>query len=258
MTAGPSTVLKALSLLEFFNERRPSIGLSEFSKLSGYHKATTQRFLSALESKGFVEQDQVSRNYTLGPAFLRFSLLREASVPLAEAVNSVLSDLNAATEETAHASIVSGTALANIGVVHSRQINRIIIEAGEAMPFHATASGLSVLAFSSPDIVTSVLDQELEVHAKGTVTDPKMIADMLEGIRNAGIARSDETYCDDVLGIAAPYFGQGGKVCGAVAVALPSVRGAAQQTSQLESHVKSAARRLTALRGGRYPAGFPD
>ena len=257
MTAGPSTVLKALFLLDFFNERRSSIGLSEFAKLSGYHKATTLRFLSALETKGFVEQDQVSREYLLGPAFLRFSLLREASFPFADAVNTVLRDLNTATEETAHASIVSGGALANIGVVHSKQTNRIIIEAGEAMPFHATASGLSVLAFSPSDVVKSVLDQELAVHAKGTITDPQRIVEMLEGIKAVGIAHSDETYCDDVLGIAAPYFGQNGTVCGAVAVALPSARAMTQQMSPIEMHVKSSARRLTTLRGGSYPDGYP-
>ena len=258
MTAGPSTVLKALFLLDLFNEQRASIGLSEFAKLSGYHKATTLRFLTALETKGFVEQDQVSREYMLGPAFLRFSLLREASFPFADAVNTVLRDLNAATKETAHASIVAGDALANIGVVHSKQTNRIIIAAGEAMPLHATASGLCVLAFSAADIVTSVLDQELAVHAKRTITDPQRISELLDEVRDLGIAYTDETFCDDVLGIAAPFFGQGGKVCGAVAVALPSVRGTTQQTHPIEAHVKSAARRLTTLRGGSYPDSFPE
>lgn len=258
LTAGPSTVLKALLLLDFFNERRSSIGLSEFAKLSGYNKATTLRFLTALEAKGFLEQDQVSREYVLGPAFLRFSILREASFPFADAVNNVLRDLNAETKETAHACIVSGDALVNIGVVHSKQTNRIIIEAGETMPFHATASGLCVLAFSSADVVTSVLDRELEVHAKGTITDPQRIAELLEEVQNSGIAYSDETFCDGVLGIAAPYFGQGGVVCGAVALALPSARAKTHQTSPIQAHVKSAARRLTALKGGKYPNQFPD
>ncbi|PLS21008.1 IclR family transcriptional regulator [Neptunicoccus cionae] len=258
MNAGPSTVLKALSLIDFFNERRPTIGLSEFSKLSGYHKATTQRFLSALEVKGFVEQDQVSREYLLGPAFLRFSHLREASFPLTEAVNTVLRDLKDATEETAHASLIAGELLANIGVVQSNQINRIIIEPGESLPLHATASGLAYLAFSSPDTVKKALDQELEMHTEGTIINPDEISKMLELIRKTGAAYSDGTYCDDVLGIAAPYFGPNGKVCGAVAISLPTSRATTERKAFIEEQVKAAAQRLTALRGGSSPDQFPS
>jgi len=253
VTAGPSTVLKALSLLEHFSEGRPSLGLSELARLSGYNKATTRRFLSALETKGFVEQDQFSRDYILGPAFLRFSLLREAKFPFADAVKTVLRDLNAATKETAHASILSGESLVNIGVVHGGQTNRVFIEQGESMPFHATASGLCVLAFSTPDIVNSVLDQELKTHARGTITDPNAIRGILKEVQEVGIAHSDETFCDDILGIAAPYFGPEGKACGAVAVALPSVRVKEHQTASIEELVKSAASRLTTLRGGSVP-----
>ena len=258
MTAGPSTVLKALALLDFFNERRPSIGLSEFSKLSGYNKATTLRFLMALESKGFVEQDEETRMYNLGPSFLRFSQLREASFPLTDAVKIVLRDLNAATGETAHASVIAGEWLANIGVIESQKANRVIVEPGEALPFHATASGLVYLSFAAPDIVEAALARELKTHTPDTITDPSEVAEKLEKIRETGVAYSPGSYEEDVLGIAAPYFGPSGKVCGAVATALPSVRATDERTRSIEEHVKTAARRLTALRGGIYPHGFPE
>lgn len=258
MSVGPSTVNKALSLLEFFNERRPTIGLSEFAKLSGYNKATTLRFLSALESKGFVEQDEETRVYKLGSAFLRFSQLREASFPLAEAVKIVLRDLNTATDETVLASVIAGENLASIGIIEGKKMNRVIIEPGASLPFHATASGLAYLAFASSDIVKAALKRELDPHAGETVTDPGEIARKLEAIRETGVAYSQGSIEDGVLGIAAPYFGASGKVCGAVAVGLPAVRATSVHTGSIELCVKQAARRLTALRGGVYPEGFPE
>ena len=258
MTTGPSTVHKALTLLDFFTVRRPAIGLSEFAKLSGFNKATTLRFLSALEAKGFVDQDSETRVYKLGPAFLRFSQLREASFPLVDAVKIVLRDLNVATDETALASVIAGECLANIGVVESQRRNRVIIEPGISLPFHATASGLAYLAFASEDIQSSALTQALESHATRTITDAQKLSQKLERIRTTGIAYTDGSFEEDVMGIAAPYFGPSGKVCGSVASALPAVRGTPEHTQLIEHNVQKAARKLTALRGGYYPDDFPD
>lgn len=258
MSEGPSTVHKALALLDFFNERRPTIGLSEFAKLSGYNKATALRFLAALEAKGFVEQDEETRVYKLGSAFLRFSQLREASFPLAEAVRIVLRDLNAATDETALASVIAGETLASIGIIESKRMNRVIIEPGASVPFHATASGFAYLAFASEDIVNAALKRDLKAVAGKTLIDPVAISEKLVTVRELGIAYSDSSIEDEVLGIAAPYFGASRKVCGAVAIGLPAVRATKKHTEMIELHVKRAARQLTALRGGAFPDSFPN
>ncbi|MGR3511671.1 MAG: IclR family transcriptional regulator [Paracoccaceae bacterium] len=257
MSTGPSTVHKALTLLDFFSVRRPEIGLSELAKLANYNKATTLRFLAALEAKGFVEQDEETRGYKLGAAFLRFSQLREASFPLADAVQVVLRDLNAATDETVLASVISGDCLANIGVVESQRLNRVIIEPGVPLPFHATASGLAYLAFAAPEIVAAALQRALKSHASKTLTDPAKVAARLDAIRQAGVAYTDGSFEEDVMGIAAPYFGPSATVYGAVASAFPSVRGASDHTAAIERHVRTAARKLTELQGGQYPDDFP-
>ena len=254
MTEGPSTVVKALALLDFFSESRARIGLSEFSRLSGYNKATTLRFLVALESKGFVEQDEGTRTYNLGPAFLRFASLRETSFPLTDAVMTVLRDLNADTGETAHASVMMGDALANIGTVESKRANRVMIEPGEALPVHATASGHAYLAFCAPDVADRLLARDLPAHTQATQTDPRKVIDRLDTIRRAGVGFVQGEYETDVMGIAAPHFGSGRKVVGAVAVALPVTRATAQVKAGIAESVKRAARQLTVLQGGVYPA----
>ncbi len=254
---GPSTVQRALSLLDHFSERRPHIGLSEFAKLSGYNKASTLRFLTALETKGFVEQDEATRTYMLGPAFLRFSLMREAIFPMADAVQATLSDLSAATRETSHASILIGGALTNIGTVASTRSNRVIVELGEVLPFHATASGLVFLGFAAPDVVDQALSTDLDAHAPGTITDPAEVRAQLARIRAQGHATAQSSYEDGVSGFAAPCFGPGGRVCGAVAVAMPTVRVTDSHVVDVIQKVRVAACHLTLLRGGTLPEGFP-
>ena len=99
------TVDKALSLLSYFSEQRPSVGLSELARLSGFNKATTRRFLVALEKHGIVEQDATTRLYRLGAGLLRLARVREATNPVAAIVQPVLNDLVSVTGETAHFSL---------------------------------------------------------------------------------------------------------------------------------------------------------
>lgn len=253
MSEAPSTVLKALDLLDLFNERRPRIGLSEVAKLSGNNKASTLRFLTALQSKGFIEKDDSTKSYSIGPAFLRFAQLREAISPLAEAIQHVLRDLSAETQETAHASVIAGEALANIGTVESKRANRISVEPGEAIPFHATASGLAFLAFSDAEFIRSALSRELTAHTTLTVTDSRRLHAELDRVLEQGFAMTTGSYEDGATGIAAPYFGPSGKVCGAIAVAMPTIRVTDESRQLVIQRVSAAARQLTELRGGQHP-----
>ena len=88
-----STVEKAFTLLRRFAADRAEIGLSDMQRLSGRDKATTYRYLCALESVGLLEQDSQSRAYRIGPAVPRLAHLRELTMPRCESVRLVLPHL---------------------------------------------------------------------------------------------------------------------------------------------------------------------
>ncbi|MEW9919185.1 IclR family transcriptional regulator [Marimonas sp. MJW-29] len=251
MSQSSATVDKALGLLDFFNARRPSIGLSELARMSGHNKATALRFLTALESRGFVEQDPESKVYHIGPAFLRFAQLRETSFPWALAVEATLRQLVDETEETSHAAILAGHALATIGQVESPRSNRVILEAGEALPLHATASGLVFLAHADARFVDDFLQANLVRYTDQTPTDAAEIREKFGAIREVGYSRSSGTYEDDVVGFAAPYFGPDGTIVGTIAVALPKVRAAEEREAAIIASLLRAAHKLTTARGGQ-------
>lgn len=258
MASGSETVEKALSLLNIFSEQTPAIGLSELSKKSGFSKPTTQRFLHSLNAKGFVEQDPETKNYYLGPAFLHFALVRETSVPLSVAVKNALEDLAAEVGETAHASVASNDALATVDLVVSKRTIRVILDPGEMLPFHATASGIAYLAYAEPEIVERVLSNELEAITPHTITDIEELKAKLEIVRKSGYARSSNSYEEDVVGIAAPYFGPSGNVCGAIAVAMPQGRFSREIEQNVATYVRNAAHKLTRARGGMPSERLPD
>jgi DNA-binding IclR family transcriptional regulator len=249
------TIDKALSLLDFFSEQKATIGLSEFARLSGYNKATARRFLVALEKHAFVEQDVTTRAYRLGPAVLRLARVREATAPVTAITEPILEDLVEDTGETAHFSLYGGRSLATVGLVESVKSNRVMLGKGEAIPLHATASGIAYLAYARPAIVDRVLGKPLTAFTEYTVTDADSIRRQLASVRKLGVAVMKNTYEDGVCGIASPVFDINGFACGAVAIAAPVARAQRKVITAGQHRIRRAASDITLAMGAEpHPA----
>ena len=201
-----STVTKALMLLEHFSEDEPELGLSDLARRSGVDKAAVHRMLGAMAESGLVEQQADSRLYRLGAGVLRLARVRETAFPINSIVQPVLDALSAETGETAHASLISGRALANIATCESRKGNRVSLVAGEVLPYHSTASGLATLAFADDKLIKRVLAAPREARTCFTPTDAEEIRTRVDTARQNGFCESDQSNEEDVHGLAAPVF----------------------------------------------------
>ncbi len=252
------TVTKALSLLEFFNHSQAEIGLSDMARLSGLNKATVYRLLTELQAQGFVEQTGQHRVYRIGSAVLRLAALRESSVPLLSVSRDVLQTLCEATGETAHMSIVQGTRLDALAYTYSpAHATKVTMDDAEVLAFHATSSGLAVLAYAEDTFVDEILGAPLPALTGRTMTDPDQIRAALEEVRLTGLAESIGGFEVDVHSNAAPVFGPDSRPIGAVAVAAPESRVTPERRDLIRAHVKASAAELTARTGGFAPETYP-
>jgi DNA-binding IclR family transcriptional regulator len=253
-----STVAKALMLLEHFSEDEPELGLSELARKSGIDKAAVHRMLGAMAESGLVEQQADSRLYRLGAGVLRLARVRETAFPIGSIVQPILDSLSAETGETAHASLISGRALANIATCESKKANRVSLIAGEVLPYHCTASGLAALAFGGDALLKRVLSSSLEAKTRFTVTEASELRERVEAVQRRGFSESEQTYEEDVHGIAAPVFDRTGSACGAVSVSTPSHRMTDAQRQLTIGAVLRAAFAITDGLGGQRPRKYAD
>ena len=215
-----STIDKALSVLELFSESRPSIGLSEASRLLRRDKATVQRYLTVLNERGFLDQDALTRAYHLGPAVTRLSLVRDLTYPVNTGVRNVLRKLVADTGETAHASHSQKNGeLSVVAIAESSSSSSAAF-----LPLHASASGIAFLSALSEDTATELLVRPLETFTPSTAKDRKEVLKLVHQARERGYAKMAGTLETDVVGMAAPVYGFDKQACGAVAVATPASR----------------------------------
>jgi DNA-binding IclR family transcriptional regulator len=244
--------------MSLFSHIRREIGLSEVARLAGMNKATAYRLLTELQSAGFVEQAGNDRSYRLGPEVLRLAALREAAVPLLSVSREILDRLCGTTQETAHISIVKGTQLHALAHAYSpRHATRVMMEDSGVLSFHATSSGLAVLAFSEPAFVDQILDEPLHRFTPETVTDPNAIRDLLDQIRETGVAESVGGFEAEVHSYAAPVFGQDQKPMGGLAVAAPVSRMSDALRACISTQISLCAIDLTRKIGGFCPPEYP-
>lgn len=251
-----TTVAKALSLLDFFSEAEPELGLSELARRSGVDKATVHRMLVVMCDRGLVEQRGSGRLYRLGAGVLRLARVRETAFPVTSVYQHSLDTISAEIGETAHASLISGRALATIGVSESNRGSRVSLVAGEILPMHSTASGLVILAFSKPEMVARILSEPLIAKTSRTLTDPNVLNVRLQEIRLTGFAEADQTNEDDVYGIAAPVFDIDGTPVGSLAVATPAHRMTNELRRQTIAALFREAEKVNHGTGGRPQAAF--
>lgn len=248
------TVSKALELLDLFTRSRPQIGLSELARLSEVNKATCYRLMGELQNHGLVEQVGAAREYRLGPAVLRLAALREAHVPMRDAAMPVLQALAQATGETAHVSVLSGGQLRSIAHAYSGDFGtKVIMDDVHVLPFHATSSGMAVLAHLDPDTQQAELQKPLAPRTANTETDPARLAQRLQEIAARGYAESAGGYEAEVHSFAVPLFDSVGACSGGLAVASPRSRVTPEQTRLVLAELTRAGRELTELWGGSLP-----
>lgn len=247
-----STVSKAIDLLNWFSAERAEIGLAELQRLSGHDKATTYRYLSSLEASGLLEQNDDSRAYRIGPAVLRLAHIREVTVPRREGVRLVLPRLADATGETAHASVLQGASLVTLEAHSSARHSARVVIGESALPLHATASGIAVLAYAESSFKTAAL-KNLVRYTEFTHTTIEQIQADIQNVMEAGFGLSDQGYERGVFGVAAPLFDSTDRVAGAVAVASVSSRVDTVSTRLIKTELIGAAREITHSWGGVVP-----
>ncbi len=232
-----STVEKALRVLDLFSESQPMLRTAEIARLLDWDKSNVKRYVSGLAARGILEQDPRDKSFYLGPALTRLAMLRERTHPVAQELNHHLSELVEITGETAHASHCVDSELVTVALVETKiRGTRVYVDPAEALPFHASGSGIAFLSKTPAERVDELLADKLVRFTGKTPDTRERVNELIKGATKNGYAKAEGSFESDVVGVAAPVVGYDGYAVGALAVATP----AARFNRELEETVKDA------------------
>ena len=218
------TVSKALTLLDILKRPDARLGLTEISRQAGFDKATTRRMLLELMANGFVEQDDIDRNYVLGPVLQVLGKAREERFPFYKTIQPIVRNLSELTGETVHATEYSAGNLLSIYAHESDKSNRVSLSLGLKLPLHATASGIAFLAASTTSFVETFMKKPRSKLAANTPIEAAQIQQLITQAKQRGFSISNQSFEDGVHSVAKAIVDQNERPIGTIAIAMPTSR----------------------------------
>ncbi|MCS7023728.1 MAG: IclR family transcriptional regulator [Bryobacteraceae bacterium] len=210
------STLRCLAVLELLATPPFDYGLTQIAQVLGLAKATARRFLATLEAAGYVERDADQRRYRLaskslvvGTAYLRRS-------PVYRAAYLHMQELARVAEVMVHLAVKEGDSVLFLCTVGQPGAVYLYADIGERRPVHATAMGKLLLALGPQAEAQRVLSGHLERFTRYTMTDPKVLAQELEMIRQKGYAVMYREIYEQLGAVAAPVRDSSGQAVAAI------------------------------------------
>lgn len=213
----PKSVLeRAYAVLDAFTLDSPRLTVPEVVLRTGLPKSTVHRIVGSLVEWGALERDGNrlsvgTRLFELGRRNPRLQRLREAALPFME-------DLYEATHQVVHLGVLDEGEVLYIERIAGRQAPPIPSQVGGRLPAHCTGLGKVLLAFSPPYVTASIIGRGLKPRTPYTIVVPQLLAEQLGQICAEGVAFDREEASLGVCCAAAPIFGLGRKLAGAISV----------------------------------------
>lgn len=152
------SVLHAVRILELYAAQGEEfLSLTQISRLLSLHKTTVYRILRTLQSVGWIEQSAASGQYRLGSGVM---LAAGAAASRRTSRDLILEEMKRLAEtfnETVVLCAVRGETGICVELVKSSHTLSMQTAAGYVVPFHAGASGKTLLAAQTDDTAARLL-----------------------------------------------------------------------------------------------------
>lgn len=222
--ASIGVVEKAFTILEGWNHRGESLGVSELSRRTGLPKSTSHRLLAMLAAAGVVER--LAGTYRLGERIRGISgvLATGFHAHLREICLPYLQDMYELTHETIHLGVLDGVDVHCVDKIYGHRRVPVASRIGGLLPAHCTALGKALLAFSPIATQRQVLTSPLAARTPATLTQPLRLAAELRAIRGSGLAYDRRELHPDVICVAAPITDHRGRAIASISISGPASR----------------------------------
>lgn len=224
---GVASADRALSVLSAFRKGDRCLSLAELAQRTGLVKSTIMRLAISLEEHGYLARED-DGSYRLDAEVLRLGTVYTQSFRLEAHVVPVLEELVARTGESAAFYVRRGERRLCLFRVDSPHLLRMHVRVGDALPLDGSAIAQVLRAFAPRPLPAYAAALDLPIVTMGA-TDPHTGA------------------------MAAPVFGPGEALAGALALSAPVTRWTPEAQAAARPILAEAAAALTRRIGGERP-----
>jgi DNA-binding IclR family transcriptional regulator len=249
-TSAVKTIDRFVEILDYFAQGHDVVSLTEFSNYLKLPKSTLHRFLMGLESHGIVRRDANDKKWRLGYHLIVWGQAAAESTTLREIANPLMTELVAASGETAILTIYHDHQVLCIDMTETSHTLRLKMEIGAQRAAHAGASSKVLIAYLPDDEVMAIVKEKgLPRLCTNTITDVNELKAELARIRTRGYADSLEETDPGAWGVATPIRDWKGQIVGAIGVAGPTMRYSSEKVKQYALQCGEYAEKISSALG---------
>ena len=204
-------VENALDVLEALSEIEDDVRISQLSEKLAMNKTSVFRLLATFENRGYVEREEESGKYRLGLSAYEIGQKFLSRMGLLKHARPVMERMARGCNEAVYVAVRRRKEVLFLDMVDTSQTVKIVSLVGRRFPLETTAAGEVLLAFSK--------GQE---KAGPLLNAPD--ANKYSVIRNRGYALDEGALGEGIASVAAPIFGNNGKLHGTICVIGPVFR----------------------------------
>ncbi len=219
-----SSVKKSCHLLKLFLDSAKELGVTEISRKLEMSKGAAHKLLSTLESEGFIRQNPVNKQYSLGYTLLELGNQVLKNHDLIEFSKPFLQRLSDTSKEFICLCVKDGTDAIYVSKMESQYPIRFIVETSRRFPLYATSAARAILAYQPQEFIDDILADGIKTYTPYSLKTPDLINNRLAEIRAKGYEISSNLRNIGVTGIAAPIFNADGKVEASISLMGPTDR----------------------------------
>jgi DNA-binding IclR family transcriptional regulator len=236
---------KTFRIIETLRSAPSPLTLKEISEETSINKSTALRFLTHLETEGYVNRDPKGA-YRVGDKLLQPGARSNLEVNLREVAQAPLRELWRITRETVNLGVLDGTEVIYLDCLESPQSFRLVANAGTRVVAYRTALGKAMLAYFAAERRKTVAGSFVyEAFTAKTVTTPERFLSELEKVRKRGYAIDDEESVLGVRCLAAPVLSAKQEPLAGVSISGPTARMSDDKLPEFVAAIRAAAQAIS-------------
>jgi IclR family acetate operon transcriptional repressor len=237
---------RTFSVLEFVADQRKALTVAEIAQGVGLPMPTAHRFIGNLETRGLLVRAPGTKRYVVGNKLILLAGKTIASSFRTARRHAVLQNVANEIGEQCEIGIVRDCSIVYIDSIRVKPPQGLQFDPGTSAPLYCTSAGkiyISTLPLKAREKLVRAL--RMERHTERTIVDPDELLAVVEQVRKAGWARTNEEYVKGVIGCAVPITAPDGTLIACLGVSVPVARRSFNDIVRFRDPLMRAARLLS-------------
>ena len=254
------SISRGLTLLTLIAESTSPLSLTELSHKTKMSKSTIQRLTYTLETLEFLDRNEDTKKFRLGPKMTSIALSVVRNIDITKIALPYMQETATDTGETVGIAILSESDVVYTNFVKTAKMIIIDRKIGDRIPAYCSSSGKVILAYLPESRLESILQKmKWERFTPHTIINIKGLCRELERVRIRGFSTNKEEINLGAIAVAAPVRDALGEVIAAVNIMIPTIRCSLEQLETVYARkVIEMADKISSVMGYRKDSSYGD